>query len=107
MSDDRSATNSPRLPSHTTTPDLSSESKQLHSNGTLSPPGARTTNGTSAPKNKLLDSVRSPLSRGSSDQSTHLSVSGSLGQHRTLHETGSGYVAPVFDGKDAQMEKGE
>lgn len=110
MADERSATSSPRLPSHVTTPEIGSENKQLQSNGSQGPSSANMangSNGTSTPKNKLLDTVRSSLSRTASDQSGHLSVSGLLGQHRTLHETGSGYVAPVFEGKDAQMDKGQ
>jgi len=34
-----------------------------------------------------------------------LSVPGSS-QHKVLHEEGSGYVAPKFEGKELQMDQG-
>ena len=55
--------------------------------------------------NKLLDQVVRTPGRQPSPQPTHLSVPGP-GQHRVLHEEGSGYVAPKFEGKDLQMEEG-
>ena len=55
--------------------------------------------------NKVLDQVIRTPGRQPSPQPTHLSVPG-LGQHRVLHEQGSGYVAPKFEGKDLQMEQG-
>jgi glutamate dehydrogenase len=52
--------------------------------------------------NKLLNSLRTP-DRMPSPQPTHLGVPG---QHnKVLHESGSGYVAPTFEGKTEQMEK--
>jgi len=67
------------------------------------------TNGLSpdgAPHNKHLDAVIRTPDRQPSPQPTHLSVPGS-GTHtpRILHETGSGYVAPKFEGKEKQMEE--
>ncbi|EME42299.1 hypothetical protein DOTSEDRAFT_73208 [Dothistroma septosporum NZE10] len=57
-----------------------------------------------APKNKLIEHVvRTPV-RQPSPQPTHLSVPGAL-PHRVLHEKGSGYVAPKFEGKTQQMEE--
>lgn len=54
--------------------------------------------------NKILDSaVRTP-DRVPSPQPTHLSVTGSP-RPRVLHEKGSGYVAPKFEGREDQMEK--
>ena len=55
--------------------------------------------------NKILDQVIRTPGRQPSPQPTHLSVPGP-GQHRVLHEQGSGYVAPKFEGKDLQMEQG-
>jgi glutamate dehydrogenase len=54
------------------------------------------------PTNKLLEVVRTPT-RMPSPQPTHLGAPGQ--PHRVLHEVGSGYVAPKFEGKSAQMEK--
>ncbi len=58
------------------------------------------------PQNKLLDQVIRTPGREPSPQPTHLSVPGAT-QHRVLHEDGSGYVAPKFDGREQQMEQGE
>jgi len=58
--------------------------------------------------NKLLDQVSQTPDRQPSPQPTHLSVpGGASGTHtpRILHETGSGYVAPKFEGKEQQMEE--
>ena len=55
--------------------------------------------------NKLLDHVVRTPGRQPSPQPTHLSVPGST-QHKLLHEEGSGYVAPRFDGKELQMDQG-
>ncbi|EMC96096.1 hypothetical protein BAUCODRAFT_71533 [Baudoinia panamericana UAMH 10762] len=58
-----------------------------------------------APHNKLLERVVRTPGRQPSPQPTHLSVPGAPPQHsHTLHETGSGYVAPKFEGKQKQME---
>ena len=54
--------------------------------------------------NKLLEQVVRTPGRQPSPQPTHLSVPTS---HRILHETGSGYVAPKFEGKEKQIEEGE
>ncbi|KAI9701823.1 MAG: NAD-dependent glutamate dehydrogenase [Candelina mexicana] len=56
------------------------------------------------PQNKLLDQVIRTPGREPSPQPTHLSVPGGH-HHRVLHEDGSGYVAPKFDGKEKQMEE--
>ena len=55
--------------------------------------------------NKLLDQVVRTPDRQPSPQPTHLSVPGSS-QHKVLHEEGSGYVAPKFEGKELQMDQG-
>ena len=55
--------------------------------------------------NKLLEHVVRTPGRIPSPQPTHLSVPGSS-QHRVLHEEGSGYVAPKFEGKELQMDQG-
>ena len=55
--------------------------------------------------NKLLEQVIRTPERQPSPQPTHLSVPGAS-PHRVLHEEGSGYVAPVFEGKEQQMEQG-
>ena len=55
--------------------------------------------------NKILEHVVRTPGRQPSPQPTHLSVPGS-GQPRVVHEEGSGYVAPKFEGKDLQMEQG-
>lgn len=53
--------------------------------------------------NKLLENVVRTPDRMPSPQNTRLGVPGQ--HHRVLHEAGSGYVAPKFEGKDEQMEK--
>ena len=55
--------------------------------------------------NKLLEQVIRTPGRQPSPQPTHLSVPGPA-QPRVLHEEGSGYVAPTFEGKDLQMDQG-
>ena len=55
--------------------------------------------------NKLLEQVIRTPGRQPSPQPTHLSVPGPA-QSRVLHEEGSGYVAPTFEGKDLQMDEG-
>lgn len=64
----------------------------------------RTVNGHSHLHNKLLDQVIRTPDRLPSPQPTHLSVPGTASP-RVLHESGSGYVAPKFEGKQEQMEK--
>lgn len=56
--------------------------------------------------NKLLDQVVRTPGRLPSPQPTHLAVPGAAGQHKVLHEEGSGYVAPKFEGKELQMDQG-
>ena len=56
--------------------------------------------------NKILEQVVRTPGRLPSPQPTHLSVPGPA-QPRLLHEHGSGYVAPKFDGKASQMEQGK
>ncbi|KAF2664764.1 NAD-specific glutamate dehydrogenase [Microthyrium microscopicum] len=59
------------------------------------------------PTNKLLDQIIRTPDRMPSPQPTHLSVPGRPQPypHKVLHEEGSGYLAPKFEGKDEQMEK--
>lgn len=69
---------------------------------------AEGTNGTQ-PINKQLEQILNHPERRSSPLPTHLNVSGSSGHStpRVLPQEGSGgsgYVAPVFEGKDKQME---
>lgn len=64
----------------------------------------RNPNGQAHPHNKLLDQVIRTPDRMPSPQPTHLSVPGSHNK-RILHEAGSGYEAPKFEGKQEQMEK--
>ena len=56
-------------------------------------------------QNKLFEHVVRTPGRQPSPQPTHLGVPGSS-QHRILHEEGSGYVAPKFEGKELQMDEG-
>lgn len=56
-------------------------------------------------QNKLLEQVIRTPGRQPSPQPTHLSVPGSSQSNRVLHEQGSGYVAPKFEGKAHQMEQ--
>jgi len=55
------------------------------------------------PINKLLDGVSRSPDRMPSPKPTNLGAPGQ--QHKVLHEAGSGYVAPKFEGKAEQMEK--
>jgi len=55
--------------------------------------------------NKHLDLDDEVESRRPSPQPTHLNVPGRPPPRNILHEKGSGYVAPKFEGKDKQMEK--
>ena len=55
------------------------------------------------PTNKLLEQVIRSPNRTPSPQPTHLGVPGQ--QQKVLHEEGTGYVAPKFEGKAEQMEK--
>lgn len=55
--------------------------------------------------NKILEQVVRTPGRLPSPQPTHLSVPGP--QSRVLHEHGSGYVAPKFEGKELQMDQGQ
>lgn len=58
--------------------------------------------------NKLLDHIVRTPGRQPSPQPTHLGVPGASHSNnsRILHETGPGYVAPKFEGKEQQMEDG-
>lgn len=56
-------------------------------------------------QNRLLEQVIRTPGRQPSPQPTHLGVPGPP-QPRVLHEEGSGYVAPKFEGKDLQMDQG-
>ena len=63
-------------------------------------------NGAAAPQNKLLEKVVRTPGRQPSPQPTHLSVPGGIAPRpHVLQETGSGYVAPKFEGKAKQMEE--
>ena len=55
--------------------------------------------------NRILEQIVRTPGRQPSPQPVHLSVPGSS-QHKVLHEEGSGYVAPKFDGKELQMDQG-
>lgn len=55
--------------------------------------------------NNILEQIVRTPGRQPSPQPTHLSVPGSS-QHKLLHEEGSGYVAPKFEGKELQMDQG-
>lgn len=57
--------------------------------------------------NKVLEQVVRTPGRQPSPQPTHLSVPGSSNHTRILQDDGSGYVAPKFEGKEAQMDQGE
>ncbi|KAI9835312.1 MAG: glutamate dehydrogenase (NADP(+)) gdh1 [Sarea resinae] len=59
----------------------------------------------SAPHNKVLDHIVRTPGRQPSPQPTHLSVPGSSHHHRVIDESGPGYVAPKFEGKEKQMEQ--
>ena len=55
--------------------------------------------------NKLLEHVVRTPGRLPSPQPTHLGVPG-VSPHRVIQEGGPGYVAPKFEGKEAQMDEG-
>lgn len=55
--------------------------------------------------NRILEQVVRTPGRQPSPQPTHLSIPGPS-QHKVLHEEGSGYVAPKFEGKELQMDQG-
>ena len=55
--------------------------------------------------NKLLEHVVRTPGRLPSPQPTHLGVPG-VSPHRIIQEGGPGYVAPKFEGKEAQMDEG-
>jgi glutamate dehydrogenase len=57
------------------------------------------------PINKMLESVSASPDRMPSPQPTNLGGASHTPPHRVIHETGSGYIAPKFDGKAEQMEK--
>lgn len=69
---------------------------------TAVPPERLPENGAS---NKILEQVVRTPGRQPSPQPTHLSIPGSS-QHKVLHEEGSGYIAPKFEGKELQMDQG-
>jgi len=78
-------------------------------NGVHDIPRSDTPGSTEAPNglhNKLLEQVIRTPGRQPSPQPTHLSVPGPS-QHNVLHEEGSGYVAPKFEGKETQMDQGQ
>jgi glutamate dehydrogenase len=64
--------------------------------------GAANGSANGALHNKLLDNVVRTPGRQPSPQPTHLSVPGAV--PKVLHETGPGYVAPKFEGKEQQMQ---
>ncbi|KAL8972875.1 MAG: hypothetical protein Q9183_000302 [Haloplaca sp. 2 TL-2023] len=68
-----------------------------------SPPNKLPVNGL---QNKVLDNVIRTPGRQPSPQPTHLGVPGSS-QQRLVPDTGSGYVAPKFEGKEQQMDQGK
>lgn len=65
---------------------------------------ASLTGGPNGVHSKLLDQVIRTPGRQPSPQPTHLSVPSA--SHRVLHEEGPGYVAPIFEGKEQQMDQG-
>lgn len=92
-----------RVPSYPTM------SQQPQQNGVHEIPRSDTPSSNGTPNgvhNKLLDQVIRTPGRQPSPQPTHLSVPGSS-QGRVLHEEGSGYVAPKFEGKETQMDQGK
>ena len=57
-----------------------------------------------APVNKLVEKVARTPARQPSPQPTHLGIPGSIQSH-ILHESGPGYVAPRFEGREQQMDE--
>jgi glutamate dehydrogenase len=55
------------------------------------------------PTNKLLDAVSRSPDWMPSPQPTNLTAPGT--PHKIIHEPGSGYVAPKFEGRVEQMDK--
>lgn len=98
----------PQVPSTTS----SSASNDDHSPQIQSMESSGATNGDGSPQfplhNKLLDHVVRTPGRQPSPQPTHLGVPGTSHSNnsRILHETGPGYFAPKFEGKEQQMEDG-
>jgi len=63
------------------------------------------------PKHKLVEQAIREPGREPSPQPTLLNVPGASHSNQSLHKIlssdhGSGYVAPKFEGKNAQMEEG-
>lgn len=93
---------------------LPSDGENGHTNGTSTPQltvDSATSSGTGTPigfqrfpHNKHLDHVVRTPGRQPSPQPLHL---GLPGQHRVLHEEGSGYISAKFEGKQEQMEQGK
>ena len=106
--DDVSASQLPRSESTVESPEQESEKGTRHAvklprrESTAEPPERLPENG---PHNKILEHIVRTPGRQPSPQPTHLSVPGSS-QHKVLHEEGSGYVAPKFEGKELQMDQG-
>jgi glutamate dehydrogenase len=81
----------------------------------LNPPTANgTTNGDlplNPAKHKLVEQVVRTPGRQPSPQPTMLGVPGATHSNQSLHKIlsdhSSGYIAPQFEGKKAQMEEGE
>ena len=71
-----------------------------------SEPNGEPTTGLQRPQNKLVDQVIRTPGRQPSPQPTHLGVPGVTAPPKFLQETGSGYEAPKFEGKEKQMEEG-
>lgn len=70
---------------------------------TAEPPEPIALNGA---QNRILEQVVRTPGRQPSPQPTHLSVPGGPSQSKMLHDEGSGYVAPKFEGKESQMDQG-
>ena len=106
--DDVSASQLPRSELTVEPPEQESEKEIRHAvklprrESTAEPPERLPENG---PHNKFLEHIVRTPGRQPSPQPTHLSVPGSS-QHKVLHEEGSGYVAPKFEGKELQMDQG-
>jgi len=71
---------------------------------TPSPAPSPSPTGFYRPGNKAVEQVIRTPGRQPSPQPTHLGVPGGA-QPRVLQETGSGYVAPKFEGRERQMEQ--
>jgi glutamate dehydrogenase len=72
-------------------------------------PGTPTSDSGHGVANKLIEHVIRTPGRIPSPQPAHLSVNHSNGHngHRVLRSATVGYIAPPFEGKEAQINEGE